>query len=112
MSDIVEYRGYRMPYATAETIVFHVAFGRPVGSFTEAVLRNDLIGAFARADIYNTRCMRDVVAFVHNCVPGACIRDNYDAWRDFSQAERVSELAIVKVTTARDWLMMAEEFPA
>lgn len=56
--------------------------GIPVGGFLTALLSNDLMGAFARADDYNTRAMLDWSAFLYNFAPSEShgSRAKHDAW--------------------------------
>lgn len=58
-----------IPESTLETLVAWITTGRPMGSFTEAVVRNDLKEAFARADDDNIRAMFHTVVWLHNCAP-------------------------------------------
>ena len=50
----------------------YAAFGVPTGDFLRAVLENDLMEAFGRADEDNTRDMWEIVAYVYNEMPGNC----------------------------------------
>lgn len=43
--------------------------GIPVGDFLEAVLSNDLMTAFARADADNTEAMPHICAWIYNEMP-------------------------------------------
>ena len=43
--------------------------GCPVGDFLEAVLSNDLMSAFARADADNTEALGHIVAWVYEYMP-------------------------------------------
>ena len=58
-----------IPESTLETLIAWITTGRPLGSFTEALVRNDLKDAFARADDDNIRAMFHTVAFLHNKAP-------------------------------------------
>ena len=46
--------------------------GCPTGDFLRAVLENNLMEAFGRADEGNTRDMREIVAYVYNEIPANC----------------------------------------
>lgn len=46
--------------------------GCPLGGFLTAVMENNLMEAFCRADEDNTRDMREIVAYVYNEIPGPC----------------------------------------
>lgn len=51
------------------------------GSFMTAVLENNLMEAFGRADSFNTENMKNIVGYVYNHIPG-------NAW---GSKERVNE---------------------
>lgn len=56
---------------------FYQAFGNylegvPTGSFLQAVLENDLREAVMRADADSYASLREIVSFVHNCMPTKC----------------------------------------
>lgn len=55
---------------------------QPVGDFLQAVICNDLSGAFARADDTNIEIIGVYVAWFYNEAPGSChgSRDMYRAW--------------------------------
>ena len=44
----------------------------PVGGFLTAVLSNDLLGAFGRADPDTLLALRDIVGYCHNEIPNEC----------------------------------------
>jgi len=46
-----------------------IAGGIRPGSFLSAVLENNLMEAYSRADSTNAACMRDYVIFLHNYAP-------------------------------------------
>lgn len=50
----------------------YVRIGRPTGDFLEAVLENDLMLSFARADENNQRDMFFIVKYVYNILPIGC----------------------------------------
>lgn len=52
--------------------VEYVFEGVPVGSFLEAVLENNLMEAYKRADDKNTRAMYGIVSFVYSYLPSPC----------------------------------------
>jgi hypothetical protein len=72
--------------------------GCPLGGFLTAVMENNLMEAFGRADEDNTRDMREIVAYVYNEMPGTChgspeivaewIKRHKEA-RELTQAETV-----------------------
>lgn len=71
-----------IPEITKESIDAWVESARPVGGFLEAVLSNDLRGAFSRADSENQRAMFAIVAYLYNECPGACwgSPERYRTW--------------------------------
>lgn len=58
-----------VPICTLTDIVAYWEMRRPVGSFLRAVLENDLMGAFARADIVNACNMQHIMAFIYTVLP-------------------------------------------
>jgi len=71
-----------IPRFTKECIDQYVQKGVPLGDFLTAVMANDLMEAFSRADENNTRHMRDIVFYVYNHTPHIC-HGNYglvDEW--------------------------------
>jgi hypothetical protein len=60
-----------IPASTVETIDLYSKSGAPPGQFVTAVLSNDLMEAFGRADQGNCRAMRSIVAYVYNKIPSA-----------------------------------------
>ena len=67
----------KIPENTIYTICLYVNEGIPTGSFCEAVLINDFLGAFSRADEYNTQAMRHIAALVYNDIPSNCHGSKY-----------------------------------
>lgn len=67
-----------------------VSDGYPPGSFCQAVLRNDLMDAFSRADQFSERAMGAIVRYVYNNMPSAChgSQDKMDAWEVRKMYER------------------------
>lgn len=59
----------RIPENTKETIDQFVLTGRPMGHFVTAVMENNLMEAFGRADEFNLSAMRDIVSYLYNEVP-------------------------------------------
>lgn len=59
----------------------YIQHGIPPGSFLSAVIRNELFGAFSRADDENTHRMHDLVIWMYNKCPVACRgEENMDKW--------------------------------
>ncbi len=52
------------------------------GGFLRAVLENDLVGAFGKADNINRAWMFDIVTFIYNEVPASCwgSREAVEKW--------------------------------
>jgi hypothetical protein len=71
-----------IPPATLETLEAWARSARPVGSFVEAVLCNDLREAFSRADEDNILAMFHTVAWCYNYLPGLCwgSREAFKRW--------------------------------
>jgi len=44
----------------------------PTGDFLRAVLENDLMQAFGRADETSLKCLKDIAMFVYNEMPINC----------------------------------------
>jgi hypothetical protein len=61
-----------IPEDVKDSIDRYVKDGVPLGDFLTAVMANDLMEAFGRADFNNTAFMRDIVAYVYNCTPFLC----------------------------------------
>ena len=57
---------------TKDGLLRYAKEGIPTGGFLRAVLENDLMEAFARADRQNTDDMEEIVSFVYNDLPSAC----------------------------------------
>ena len=73
----------RIPPRTLETLQAWIDTGRPMGSFCEAVVCNDLLRAVTCADNENRAALADVVAWMANNAPPAC-------WGSFTNFERWS----------------------
>jgi len=50
----------------------YIEHGIEPGSFLQAVLRNDLMGSFAQADIHNRYLLFDIVRWLYNEAPSQC----------------------------------------
>lgn len=62
----------RLPEHMRDGFRRYIEDGIPGGSFMTAVLSNDLMGAFQRADDINRDHMFDTCAFLHNEAPRGC----------------------------------------
>ena len=60
----------------------YIENGIEPGSFMSAVICNDLMEAFGRADMINKLCMFDIVRFFYNEAPAGCHGSpaTMDAW--------------------------------
>lgn len=65
----------RIPPACRDALIRHVLFGDEVGGFVTAVLENNLVEAFARADEHNTHFMRVYADWLYNVCPMAARGD-------------------------------------
>ena len=65
-------------------LVRYIERGVPAGDFLMAVLRNDLRGAFDRADDENAQILRRYVMFLYNDAPAGCwgSPENVKNWID------------------------------
>lgn len=65
-----------------ESITRYVEKGVPTGSFLEAVLSNDLFGAFARADETSRTHLPELVHHIYWNVPSGChgSPQKFSAW--------------------------------
>ncbi len=73
-----------IPTSTLETLLSYVQHGLRPGSFTYAVLCNNLYQAASRADALNGNRLREIAAFVHNELPCSCHGsvEVVEAWLD------------------------------
>jgi hypothetical protein len=59
----------RVPEHDHDGLINYVLRGRPVGDFLEAVLENNLTGAFGRADTKNRAALFEICAWLYNEAP-------------------------------------------
>lgn len=59
----------------------------PPGDFLTAVLSNDLMEAYNRADENNQHSMRAYVVWLYNCAPGRAGYGSYDAVKTWLNGE-------------------------
>ena len=71
-----------LPEHMRDAARLYIEQGIPPGSFLQAVICNDLFGAYRRADDINQAAMRDWVVFFYNEAPAACFgsEKQYSAW--------------------------------
>jgi len=74
----------QLPGHMRESTRAYIETGRPVGDFLTAVLQNNLMEAFRRADDKNRAAMPEWVCFLHNEAPADCYgsRQAVKAWRE------------------------------
>lgn len=74
---------YLIPEHMREAISLYVLDGVPVDGFLQAVLSNDFMQAFAKADSENTYSMHGWARFLYNHVPSACFGspESYENWK-------------------------------
>ena len=79
-----------MKESTMEGLIAFRDEGIPPGDFLRAVLENNLMEAFSRADGENTRDMAEIMEFVYNDMPVDChgSREKVNAWLDRKIQER------------------------
>lgn len=83
-----------VPPDTLQSINRYVRFGEPVGGFLTAVLENNLVQSFNRADERNIAAMFDIVSYLYNHCPLDCYGSpaKVEAWykqhRDAREARR------------------------
>jgi len=61
-----------IPELTKQCIDAYVKDGVPLGDFLTAVMANDLMEAFGRADENNRYHMFDIICYVYNRCPSLC----------------------------------------
>ena len=61
-----------IPDSIAQSFQLYVLKGVPLGGFLQAVLENNLMEAFKRADVENRERMYDIVSYVYNKMPSDC----------------------------------------
>ena len=73
-----------LPEHMRDAARLYIEKGIPPGSFLQAVICNDLFGAFRRADDINQAAMRDWVVFFYNEAPGDCwgSEEHFSDWLD------------------------------
>lgn len=71
-----------IPEHTMYALNQYVKHGQPVGGFLEAVLTNDLVGAFDYADDEHQACMLDLLRHIRLKIPARCWgdRENLIEW--------------------------------
>lgn len=72
-----------VPITTLLALVRYCELGSPCGHFVTAVLENNLVEAFCRADEHNTVAMRDIAAILYNHLPWTCwgSAEKVESWK-------------------------------
>jgi hypothetical protein len=80
---------------TKDTIDRYVKEGIPTGDFLYAVLSNDLMEAFGRADEDNRRDLFEICQYIYNETPAIChgSKERINEWIKFHQQKRAREEA-------------------
>lgn len=82
----------RLPEHMRDGFRRYIDRGIPGGSFMDAVLSNDLMGAFGRADEVNRARMFDTLVFLRNEAPAGC-HGSRDRVRDWIKAGGLAGIA-------------------
>jgi len=61
-----------MKQSTLDGLTNYATHHTPTGSFLRAVLENDLMEAFGRADEDNLRDIHEILSHVYNNIPASC----------------------------------------
>lgn len=62
------------------SIDLYLEHGAPPGSFIEACLRSDLLGAYGAADETSREIIPELARHIYNHVPRGAIRESVDQW--------------------------------
>jgi hypothetical protein len=88
-----KHEGRGMPYPTAESIDEYIANRRPPGGFLHAVLSNNLMESFKRADEHNQAGLVTIVAYLYYHAPSDCWGSlkKVEAWLKGANGQRPEE---------------------
>jgi len=80
----------QVPEIVKESLDLYAKDGIPTGDFLRAVLENNLMESFGRADRTNRHCMFAILSYVYNHIPLAChgSPEKVDAWIEKKGKER------------------------
>lgn len=72
-----------IPDSCLDALIRYIIRGDPLGSFLEAIIRNDLVESAARADMENIQILHVYASFLFNFAPGTSwgSKDAIDKWR-------------------------------
>jgi hypothetical protein len=87
------HNGMTLPKHYQVSIQRYVDKGISGGGFMDAVMANDLMKAFGRADTWSTELMPVITAYVYNRVPACCIGswDVVDNWKGMEAYRKEQE---------------------
>jgi hypothetical protein len=87
------YRDFFIPDYMVEGLDLWIDHGVLPGSFLTAVLCNDLMDAFARADENNIRQLPAYCAYLYNQAPPHCFgsKERVRAWIEFKRPEKAGD---------------------
>lgn len=69
MSKYLDFSRYDIPDHTQQGFVDYLIYGLPPGGFMYCILNNDLVGAAAKADHWNNKCLHDIAKWMVNFAP-------------------------------------------
>ena len=74
------------PNSVKPSLKNYLGWHIPTGGFLQAVLSNDLTGAFGKADEINRECLHDIIKFLYNEAPIIAwgSRERYHDWLNYS----------------------------
>jgi hypothetical protein len=79
----------KIPHHCREAMREYIEHGLPIGSFLHAVLSNDFVEAFGRADETNEARLKDYASFLYCDAPSECwgSPEKVAAWRGLRAME-------------------------
>ena len=89
-------KGSLMKKTTKDSLDRYAEHGIPTGGFLRAVLANDLMEAFGRADTENRQDMFEIVGHVYNEMPSPC-HGSYEIVDEWIEAAREKRESRTKV---------------
>lgn len=71
-----------IPQRTIDSLTRYLEDGVPTGGFMEAVLSNNLMESFGRADDENREALFEITRYIYNNLPSVChwSKERYEAW--------------------------------
>lgn len=76
-----------VPSHLVEPLALYIAFGIPPGDCLTAILANDLMEAFGRADEGTARGMRNICTFIYSYAPSGC-HGSYETVEEYARLIR------------------------